>query len=76
MEARSEEQKRAVIEKVTAAMVEAVCVDFTEIPKSHGASPARAPRISDANKANLLQLVIPACAGMTGLTFVANQESL
>ncbi|WP_298602981.1 tautomerase family protein [Zoogloea sp.] len=43
MEGRSEEQKRAVIEKVTAALVEvvgapmeSVRVIFTEIPKSHG----------------------------------------
>jgi 4-oxalocrotonate tautomerase len=42
MEGRSEEQKRAVIEKVTAALVEAVGapiesvrVIITEIPKSH-----------------------------------------
>lgn len=42
MEGRSEEQKRAVIEKVTAALVEAVGapietvrVIITEIPKTH-----------------------------------------
>lgn len=42
MEGRSEEQKRAVIEKVTAALVEAVGapietvrVIITEIPKAH-----------------------------------------
>ena len=42
MEGRSEDQKRAVIEKVTAALVEAVGapietvrVIITEVPKSH-----------------------------------------
>lgn len=42
MEGRSEEQKRAVIEKVTAALVEAVGVPIdtvrviiTEVPKAH-----------------------------------------